>query len=61
MENLILIVRYIEEFETTLLEGQMEGSDESYADRLIGNPIHAFNLLRRLAIDFPKIETGDKG
>ena len=44
------------EFESTLIDGGVTESDADYASRLVGNPIHAFNLMRRFSIDIPNIE-----
>ena len=48
--------RYVSEFESTLIDGAVTESDADYASRLVGNPIHAFNLMRRFSIDIPNIE-----
>ena len=48
--------RYVSEFESTLIDGGVTESDADYASRLVGNPIHAFNLMRRFSIDIPNIE-----
>ena len=44
------------EFESTLLDGAVAESDADYTSRLVGNPVHAFNLIRRFSIDIPNIE-----
>ena len=48
--------RYIRDFEGTLLENNETESETEYIDRLVGNPLHAFNLIRRFTIDIPNIE-----
>jgi len=50
------IKKYVSEFESTLIDGAVTESDADYASRLVGNPIHAFNLMRRFSIDIPNIE-----
>ena len=48
--------RYIRDFEGTLSDDGSEESDQQYVDRLVGNPIHAFNLMRRFTVDIPSLE-----
>ena len=51
-----VLFRYIRDFEGTLLENNETESETEYIDRLVGNPLHAFNLIRRFTIDIPNIE-----
>ena len=51
-----LTSRYVSEFESTLLDGAVTESDADFTSRLVGNPVHAFNLIRRFSIDIPNIE-----
>ena len=51
-----MFFRYIRDFEGTLLENNETESETEYIDRLVGNPLHAFNLIRRFTIDIPNIE-----
>ena len=44
------------EFESILLDGVVKESDADFTSRLVGNPVHAFNLIRRFSIDIPNIE-----
>ena len=52
----ISIFRYVSDFESTLIDGATKESEADYTSRLVGNPIHAFNLIRRFSIDIPNIE-----
>ena len=51
-----LLHRYIHDFEGTLLDSSQNETDQQYIDRLVGNPIHAFNLIRRFTVDIPSLE-----
>ena len=48
--------RYIRDFEGTLSDDGSDESEQQYVDRLVGNPIHAFNLMRRFTVDIPSLE-----
>ena len=53
-----IICRYVRDFEGTLMETRRESDEASqeYIDRLVGNPVHAFKLMRRFTVDIPNIE-----
>ena len=51
-----MYLRYIRDFEGTLLDDSSNESEQEYVDRLVGNPIHAFNLMRRFTVDIPSLE-----
>ena len=36
-------------------------SESEYMDRIVGNPVHAFNLIRRFTVDIPNIERDLRG
>ena len=36
-------------------------TESEYMDRIVGNPVHAFNLIRRFTIDIPNIEKDLRG
>ena len=36
-------------------------TETEYMDRIVGNPVHAFNLIRRFTIDIPNIEKDLRG
>jgi len=50
------IKKYVSEFESVLHEGAGARNQEELTERLVGNPIHAYNLIRRFSIDIGNIE-----
>ena len=44
------------DFEGTLLEEMSEETSHEHIDRIVGNPVHAFQLMRRFTVDIPNIE-----
>jgi len=50
------IKKYVSEFESVLHEGAGARNQEELTERLVGNPIHAYNLIRRFSIDVGNIE-----
>ena len=49
----LITFRYVQDFETTLLDRNTEGGDIS---AIVGNPVQAFKLMRRFTVDIPNIE-----
>ena len=37
-------------------ERQQAGSDSEFFDRITGNPIHAYKMIKRFAVDWKKLE-----
>jgi len=54
--KLARIKKYVSEFEGVLEDSTGVTSREELTQRLVGNPIHAYNLIRRFAIDIEIIE-----
>ena len=52
----VIIARYVRDFEGTLLEERSEETSQEYIERIVGNPVHAFQLMRRFTVDIPNIE-----
>ena len=52
------IQRYIRDFEKSLIDRDSDAveSEAEYIERIVGNPVHAFNLIRRFTVDIPNIE-----
>merc|ERR1719410_1425853 len=52
------IQRYVKDFEKSLVDRDSDvvESEAEYLERIVGNPVHAFNLIRRFTVDIPNIE-----
>ena len=45
-----------QEFEHTMKEKELSKDDIEFNDRVAGNPIHAYNLVKRFVVDWKRIE-----
>ncbi|XP_069947491.1 prolyl 4-hydroxylase subunit alpha-2-like isoform X2 [Cherax quadricarinatus] len=52
------IRRYLQEYEQVLAEGP--ATEEVVVERLAGNPVHAFHLMKRITVDWKHIENQAK-
>lgn len=50
------IQSYLEEVNILESERQPEESDDAFMERIAGNPIHAYKLMKRFSVDWKKIE-----
>lgn len=50
------IKKYVSEYEAVLKDSSQTETREEFTERLVGNPIHAYNLIRRFSIDMENIE-----
>ena len=54
--NARFTLRYVQDFEATLLDNKAQIGDLDYITGIVGNPVQAFKLMRRFTVDIPNIE-----
>eukprot|EP00095_Tigriopus_kingsejongensis_P007522 snap_masked-scaffold103_size370364-processed-gene-2.2 protein:Tk07522 transcript:snap_masked-scaffold103_size370364-processed-gene-2.2-mRNA-1 annotation:"hypothetical protein DAPPUDRAFT_22132" len=55
------INNYMSEYNGLMEEKRSEDSDEEFMEKIIGNPIHAYKLMKRFSVDWKKIEEDLQG
>jgi hypothetical protein len=45
-----------QDFGSVMSERQLTSTDSEFLDRISGNPIHAYKMMKRFAVDWKKLE-----
>ncbi len=46
----------MQEFEQVSSERVVDSSDDSFFESIVGNPIHAYKMMKRFSVDLNRIE-----
>lgn len=46
----------MQDFSAAMNERQLAADEPEFYDRVVGNPIHAYKLMKRFAVDWKKLE-----